>query len=139
MKATTAVFAFLAAACAASCATANREPPPKPFVGTYWQVVLELPPPGEQPWVRFGDGRMEGFGGCNRIDARYVQDSVGSKAIAIGRIDTGRRACDARAQDAEDHVLGVLQMASSYAVIGDVLAMTGSNGTLRFKAVPAKP
>jgi heat shock protein HslJ len=135
MKATAAAFAILAAACVASCATTNKDPPPKPFVGTYWMVVLELPPPGEQPWIRFGDGRMEGFGGCNRIAARYVQDSVGSKAIAIGRIETGRHACDARAQAAEDHVLGVLQMASSYAVIGDVLAMTGSAGTLRFKAV----
>src|SRR5262249_55754631 len=135
MKAKTAAVAILAAACAASCAMPNKEPPPKPFVGTHWQVVLEVPPPGEQPWVRFGDGYMDGFGGCNKIAARYVQDTVGSKAIAIGRIETGRRACDARAQAAEDHVLGVLQMASSYAVIGDVLAMTGSSGTLRFKAV----
>jgi heat shock protein HslJ len=138
MKATTAL-AILAGACAVSCATTNKEPPPKPFVGTYWQVVLELPPPGEQPWVRFGDGRMEGFGGCNLIAARYIQDSVGTKAIAIGRIDTGRRGCDPRAQAAEDHVLGVLQMVSSYAIVADALAMTGSNGTLRFKAVPAKP
>ena len=138
MKATTLAFAILAAVCAASCATQNREPPPKPFVGTYWQVVLELPPPGEQPWVRFGDGHMEGFGGCNRIAARYVQDSVGSKAIAIGRIDTGQRACTTAAQAAEEHVLGVLQAVSSYAVTADVLAMTGSAGTLRFKAVEAK-
>jgi hypothetical protein len=63
------------------------------------------------------------------------QDSVGSKAIAVGRIDTGRRACDTLTQAAEDHVIGVLQVVSSYAVIGDVLAMTGSGGTLRFKAV----
>jgi len=137
MKTTTAL-AILAAAFAASCATTDKEPPPKPFVGTYWEVILELPPPGNQPWVRFGDGRMEGFGGCNQIAARFVQDAVGSKAIAIGRIDTGRKACDARAQAAEDHVLGVLQAVSSYAIIGDVLAMTGSNGTLRFKAVAVK-
>lgn len=131
-----AIAAFaIVAACAASCATTSHEPPPKPFIGTYWQVVLELPPQGEQPWVRFGDGRLEGFGGCNRIAARYVQDSVGTKAIAIGRIETGRRACEAGNQAAEEHVLGVLQAVSSYAIIGDVLAMTGSAGTLRFKAV----
>jgi len=135
MGISTQAFAILAAAALAACAATNKEPPPKPFIGTYWQVVLELPPAGEQPWVRFGDGHMEGFGGCNRIAALYVQDSVGSKAIAIRRIETGRRACDPGAQAAEDHVLSVLQMVSSYAVIGDVLAMTGSSGTLRFRAV----
>jgi heat shock protein HslJ len=131
-----AIAAFaIVAACAASCATQNREPPPKPFIGTYWQVLLELPPRGEQPWIRFGDGRLEGFGGCNNIAARYVQDTVGSKAVVIGRIETGRRACDPGNQLAEDHVIGVLQAVSSYAIIGDVMAMTGSAGTLRFKAV----
>src|SRR5260221_8150238 len=53
-----AALAFLAA-----CAAARKEPPPKPFAGTRWQVVLELPLAGEQPNMRFGDGRVEGFGG----------------------------------------------------------------------------
>ena len=138
MNAMTRKLAILATVLAAGCAATNKEPPPKPFVGTYWQVVLELPPPGEQPWVRFGDGRMEGFGGCNRIAALYVQDSVGSKAIAIRRIESGRRAaCDPSAQSAEDHVLSILQMVSSYSITVDVLSMTGSAGTLRFHAVEA--
>src|SRR5258708_38770864 len=53
-----AALAFLAA-----CAATRKEPPPKPFAGTRWQVVLELPLAGEQPNMRFGDGRVEGFGG----------------------------------------------------------------------------
>jgi hypothetical protein len=61
----------------------------KPFVGTRWEVILELPLAGEQPSFRFGDGRMEGFAGCNRVNARYVQDTVGARAIVIGRIETG--------------------------------------------------
>ncbi len=80
---------------AAGCGTIpKKEPPPKPFVGTTWQVVLELPVKGEQPHIRMGDGRLEGFGGCNRFNARYLQDAVGAKAIAFGVISASKRFCD---------------------------------------------
>jgi heat shock protein HslJ len=127
-------FALAALLACGACATTKKEPPPKPFVGTKWNVVLELPIAGEQPYVRFGDGRMEGFGGCNRIAARYVQDSVGARAIAIGRIEKGFNACDRSTGDAEDRFLEVLQSVSSYSIVGDAMAMTGSAGTVRFRA-----
>lgn len=126
--------AFAVLALVAACATPSKEPPPKPFAGTRWQVDLELPLAGEPPFVRFGDGRVEGFAGCNRIAARYVQDTVGARAIAIGRIQGGQHACDRSARDAEDHILEVLQSASSYSITGDTMTMTGSAGTLRFHA-----
>jgi len=128
---------LLLAAALAACAAQPKQPPPRPFAGTRWDVVLELPVAGEGPWVRFGDGRMEGFAGCNRIDARYVQDSVGAHAIAIGRIRTGTHACNRSAQAAEDGILGVLQSVSSYSITGDAMSMTGSAGTLLFRAVSA--
>jgi heat shock protein HslJ len=112
----------------------QKEPPPKPFVGTKWTVILDLPVKGEQPNFRFGDGRMEGFGGCNQVTARYVQDAVGARAIAIGRIEGGRRGCDASTQAAESRVLETLQSVSSYSVTADTLTMSGSGGTLKFKA-----
>jgi heat shock protein HslJ len=121
---------------AVGCATTKKEPPPKPFVGTRWQVVLELPMAGEQPQMRFGDGRVEGFGGCNRFAARYVQDVVGARSIAIGRIEVVRRLCDPGPQAAEGRVLEVLQSVSSYSITADTMTMTGSGGTLRFIAVP---
>lgn len=120
----------------AACATPQREPPPRPFTGTRWIVALELPPAGEPPSFRFGDGRVEGFAGCNQVVARYVQDTVGARAIVIGRLEVGRRDCDAGARATEAHVLNVLQAVSSYTVVGDVLTMTGSAGTLRFRAAP---
>lgn len=128
-----------AALLAAACATPQKERPPRPFVGTKWVVQLEIPVAGEQPHFRFGDGRMEGFGGCNRILARYVQDTVGARAIAIGRIDTGTRVCDPGTQIAERRMLEVLQAASSYSITADRLTMTGSGGTLRFRADPPDP
>jgi len=132
-------LALVLALLAAACATQKKEPPPKPFAGTKWVVQLELPIPGEQPYFRFGDGRMEGFAGCNRVAARYVQDSVGARAIAIGRIDRGTRACDRGAQAAEIGVLQVLQSVSSYAILGDAMTMTGSAGSLRFRSDPPSP
>ncbi len=120
-----------------ACATTPKEPPPKPFAGTRWEVVLEMPNAGAQPQMRFGDGRVEGFGGCNKFLARYVQDVVGARAIAIGRIEVDRRLCaDTSAQVAEARILEVLQAVSSYTITGDIMIMAGSGGTLRFRAVP---
>ena len=133
-----AVLVF-AVALAAACAAPQRPPPAKPFTGTRWQVQLELPIPGEQPYLRFGDGRVEGFGGCNRIAARYLQDAVGARAIAIGRVQRGRRACDPSRQAVENHLLDVLSFVSSYSITGDVMNMSGSAGSLRLRAVEERP
>jgi heat shock protein HslJ len=130
--------AFVLAALVAGCAATRKEPPPKPFIGTRWEVVLDLPIAGERPWVRFGDGRMEGFAGCNRIAARYVQDSVGASAIGIGRIQASQHACYRSARDAEEHIVGTLQAVSSYSITASAMTMTGSAGTLRFEAAPAE-
>ena len=121
----------------AACAATKREPPPKPFLGPRWEVVLDLPLAGEQPNMRFGDGRVEGFGGCNKFTAQFVQDTVGARAIAIRRIDVDRRLCDAGPRAVENRMLEVLQSVSSYSVTGDALTMTGSGGTLRLRAVDA--
>jgi hypothetical protein len=113
-----------------------REPPPRAFVGTKWHVILELPLPGEQPWIVLGDGRLEGFAGCNRINARYLQDTVGARAIAFRTLSSSKRGCDTSVMAAESRVLEVLQSVSSYSVTGDTMTMTGSAGTLNFKAEP---
>jgi heat shock protein HslJ len=127
----------LCAVVAAGCASTPKEVPPKPFTGTRWAVVLELPLPGEPPNFRFGDGRMQGFGGCNQVTARYVQDTVGARYITLGRIEAGRRTCDADARAAEEHVLSVLQAVTSYTITGDAMVMSGSAGSLKFLALPA--
>jgi heat shock protein HslJ len=129
---------LLAAVLLAACGSLQRkEPPPKPFVGTKWVVQLEVPiQGGPQPWVQFGDGLMDGYGGCNRIAAKYVQDTVGTRFIALSRIDRGTKACEQRAQLVETRVLEVLQAVSSYRIIADGMTMTGSAGSLRFISDP---
>ena len=127
---------ILAAAFACGCTaiSPNKEPPPKPFAGTKWMLVMEIPLPGEQPWVRFGDGIMEGFGGCSKFVGRYVQDTVGARAIAFGRIQVDKRLCDQMPRLAETRMLDVLQAVSSYSITADLMSMTGSAGKLGFRA-----
>lgn len=134
-------LASLVLLAAGACATpaSVREPPAKPFTATRWQLIMDIPAAGEQPYVRFGDGRVEGFGGCSRFAARYVQDTVGARAIAIGRMQVDKRLCDASRAAAESSMLDVLQAVSSYSVTGDVLKMDGSAGTLRFRAAADAP
>jgi heat shock protein HslJ len=132
------IAAALCAVALAGCAATKKEPPPKPFAGTRWEVVLELPLEGEQPHFRFGDGRVEGYAGCNHVNARYIQDTVGARAIVIGRIESGRRACAPGLRAAEERVLEVLQAVSSYTITVDTMTMTGSAGTLKFRAVGDK-
>jgi heat shock protein HslJ len=121
---------------AAACATTNKEPPPKPFAGTRWEVVLDREPSPQRvrPWFVFADGLLEGFAGCNHVTARYVQDSVGAKAIAIGRLTVERGGCDARTQIVQTHILDVLQSVSSYSITGDLMKMSGSAGSLTMRA-----
>ena len=134
----TALVATVATAFLAACgAISKKEPPPRPFVGTQWEVQLELPIPGEQPWIRMGDGRLEGYGGCNRINARYLQDSVGARSIAFGAISASKRGCDPSRTAAELRVIEVLQSVSSYSITADAMTMSGSAGTLKLKALPA--
>ena len=83
----------------------------------------------------FGDGHMQGFAGCNQVTARYVQDTVGARYITLGRIEVGRRTCEADARVAEEHVLSVLQAVTSYT--GEGMVMSGSAGSLKFLALPA--
>ena len=132
------IGAFAVAGLLAACAAiTQREPPPKPFAGTRWDVMLELPLPGEQPWFRFGDGRMEGFAGCNRVTAQYLSDSVGAGAFALRRIESGTKACDPAAKTVESRILATLQAVSGYTISGDVMRMAGSGGTLTLRAYGA--
>jgi heat shock protein HslJ len=122
------------AALTGACAMPQREPPPAPFAGTRWDVVLDRPLPGEPPHFRFADGRMEGFGGCNRVEAPYVQDTIGARAIILRRLQVENQACDATARAVEARVLSVLQSVSSYSITGNVMIMSGSAGTLTLRA-----
>jgi heat shock protein HslJ len=132
-----AIVLAVAAVFAAACQSPEqKEPPPKPFVGTHWRVVLELPIKGEQPNMRFGDGRVEGFGGCSKFTAPIIQDSIGAGALVIRKIQVDKRICDPGVAQVEDHLIESLQAVQSYKILGDAMQMVGPSGNLKLIAVP---
>ncbi|HUL55793.1 MAG TPA: META domain-containing protein [Usitatibacter sp.] len=126
-----------AALLVASCKTPEQqEPPPKPFVGTHWQVVLDLPLKGEQPNMRFGDGRVVGFAGCSDFTAPYLSDSMGAGTLVIRKIEMDKRLCDAGTRAVEDHLIEQLKGVQSYKILGDAMVMPGTGGEIKLIAVP---
>lgn len=126
-----------AAALVAACASHEpKEPPPKPFVGTHWRVVLDLPIKGEQPNMHFGDGRVEGFAGCSKFTAPIIQDSIGAGALVIRKLQVDKRVCEPGVQVVEDNLLDTLQAIQSYKILGDAMSMVGPSGNLKLIAVP---
>ena len=126
----------LLAAC--EFAPVKREPPPLPFTGTKWMLVTErkLEKP---PYLEFGDGAVTGFGGCNRIMGRYVQDAVGAGAIVFSSIASARMMCEPVLMTIEDRILAVLRSSTSVHVKANTLQLDGSAGTLRFIAYGTEP
>ena len=121
----------LLAAC--EFAPVKREPPPLPFTGTKWMLVTErkLEKP---PYLEFGDGAVTGFGGCNRVMGRYVQDAVGAGAIVFSSIASARMMCEPVLMTIGDRILAVLRSSTSVHVKANTLQLDGSAGTLRFIA-----
>ena len=66
------------------------------------------------------------------MSARYVKIPW-SPGVVVGRIATGVKVRPA--PEAEKRVLEVLQAVSSYSITADAMSMTGSGGTLRFRAL----
>ncbi len=126
-------LAALLALAGCQFAPVNREPPPLPFTGTKWMLLTErkLEKP---PYLEFGDGAVTGFGGCNRIMGRYVQDAVGAGAIVFSSIASARMMCEPVLMTIEDRILAVLRSSTSVVVKGNTMQPDGSAGTLRFVA-----
>jgi heat shock protein HslJ len=129
-------LAALAIALCACNMDPKREPPPKPFTGTKWLLILEVPMEGEQPFLQFGDGHVSGYTGCNRLNGRYQQDAVGAGAIVFTQVMTSKRGCEPRLMTIESRMLEVLGSSTSVQVVADTMRIDGSAGKLEFRAAP---
>jgi putative lipoprotein len=108
------------------------EPPALPLGGGVW--IIEsiggmLVNRARPPTITFGeDGRVSGFGGCNRFNGGYTQK--GAK-VSFTPVMMTMMACAAANTNQLESALGAaLQGDATYVVNGDgLLTLTGANGT----------
>ena len=119
---------------------ATPSPAPATLIGTRWEV-LKLDGadliPGTSITLNFGDGRIDGFGGCNQ----YGHGEVDGKVTAGWyRQDGDRLAIGAPASNAKDCLNGIgdqkatyvesLIAAQSFAIASDRLQLFGADGAV---------
>ena len=107
----------------------------------YWRLVelngQPLPKLDRKPWFILGeaDGRMNGFGGCNRFTGSYKLDAAAAR-LRFGQIATTSMAC-VSGMELEQAFYEVLRNADNYSLTGDHLTLNRARMAplARFEAV----
>ena len=96
---------------------------PLPIEGEVWEVLAVningqglAPENGVEVEMRFKKGRMNGNGGCNRINARYEGDPEGTD-IKFSNIGSSKKVCKAEMR-VEQRLIGVLKTVTKYSMKG---------------------
>ena len=126
-------------------AAAAKSVSASPLAGTTWQLAsvtqkgANVPVAGEAaPDVTFGaDGRLSGFGGCNRFFGTYT---LSGETLHVGPVGMTKMACF-------DHAVGRQEQAFVSAIAGatrvvveaDELVVVSPTTTLRLKPAPDTP
>lgn len=102
----------------------------RPLLGTDWR----LPVAGSRAGIRFDAGRVTGEDGCNRLIGPATVDG---NALRIGPLAGTRMAC-LQGQAEADAFAAALARARRYAIRGEVLELTDTEGAtlLRLHAAP---
>ena len=113
------------------CASNRSNPQGKTtaLVGREWTlvalqgnaIVAERP-----PTLRFDeDGRVNGFGGINRISGSYARETNASPArLSFGQLISTRMAGDPTLMRMETTFLNALSSVDGYRIVGDELTLT---------------
>jgi heat shock protein HslJ len=113
---------------------AEAAPEPLALVGTAWSLdsvgtgsdAVSSPLAGTEVTLELlGDGTASGSGGCNRFNTSYETDGA---TISFGPVASTRMACEEDVMDQEAMVLGALESAATYAIVGDVLTLSDADG-----------
>ncbi|MCL2643908.1 MAG: META domain-containing protein [Betaproteobacteria bacterium] len=128
------VLAVLLAVLVAGCTHAPLNE--MPITDVAWRPVwLEgsefpaSPVNGEAAYLRLGDGRVQGFGGCNLIAGGYHQ---AGHQISLSRMISTRRACIA-GMELEHAFLKALEKVSSWKRQGNLLHLYDKDERLLLK------
>jgi heat shock protein HslJ/uncharacterized membrane protein len=107
-----------------------RVSPPE-LVGSRWKIVAidGRPVSGDNYFLEFHDGRLNGQAGCNRFSGPYSEVRPN---LRPGAIASTRMACPAPHMENERRALLILSGPLSMAFPrGDVLVLAGRGGTMR--------
>jgi heat shock protein HslJ/uncharacterized membrane protein len=111
----------------------GRVLPPATLTNTDWSIVAidGAAVSGDNYAIQFGEGRITGQAGCNRLSGAYTQRG---DRLTAGPIMATRMACPGPRMTHERGVMNVLRGPVRIAFpAGDVLVLTGSGGTIRLR------
>jgi heat shock protein HslJ len=131
-------------------ATTSATPAPEgTLAGTEWNAVKLTGAalrPGTSITLRFGDGWVDGFGGCNhfgytttdgRIDAGAYRQS--GDRLTIAPVATTAMGCANGVSDQEGRFLQALPRVERFAITGGGLELLGPGGSTLLQFEPAAP
>lgn len=109
-------------------------PEPLALVGTAWSLetvgtgsdAVSSPIAGTTVTLQLeDDGSASGNGGCNTYRTAYETDG---SSITFEPIASTKMACEPDVMDQEAAVLGALEQAATFEIVGDVLTLSGADG-----------
>ncbi|TXH66844.1 MAG: META domain-containing protein [Thiothrix sp.] len=119
---------------------ANDSTTQAPLDKNTWQLTAiegkAIPPEAAAPTLKFENGRLTGFTGCNRLFASYVASSTGS--LALSALGTTKMACMGTGGDLERAVLKALQEVDLYALMPGQLNLLDANHKVLLTYAPEK-
>ena len=108
------------------------------FEKTVWLLTQingsSLPKTNQIPSLRFENGHITGYTGCNRLFANYTATSDGK--LNIGSLGVTKMACMGEKGDLERAVLAALETAKIYALPPGQLNLLDSNHKVLLTYIP---
>ena len=105
-----------------------------------WQLTAiegkALPKDAAAPTLKFENGRLTGFTGCNRLFASYVATTEGG--LTLSALGTTKMACMGAGGDLERSVLAALEQTNLYALPPGQLNLLDTNHKVLLTYIPEK-
>lgn len=111
--------------------------PPTKLDGTQWQILSiggKVVLPDQQATLQFGNDRISGTAGCNRLSGSFAQQS---DQITIGALATTRMACSPDLMAQEAAALAALQgnVAVNFAPSGHLLLRGANSAVIELRQI----
>ncbi|MFZ1342338.1 META domain-containing protein [Thiothrix eikelboomii] len=119
---------------------ANSSTPEQALDKQVWQLTAikgqPLPKEAAAPNLKFENGRLTGFTGCNRLFASYSATADGG--LSLGALGTTKMACLGAGGELERAVLAALREVGLYALPPGQLNLLDANHKVLLTYIPEK-